>query len=257
MSVQSLLNSFRGVSSTPAAAPAPTAPAAAPNPNPNPMAGGNPNPVGTHTDTSTAANGTVPAGSSETPFAGMEKLWENASPADGKTTPKQKGVFGDVNPEAFAEAARSIDFTQIVTPEIKSRMAAGGEDGIKASMEAMNLMNQANYANSAQVSTKLIEKALETFTKQLQSNLPGLIKKHNTSNSLRNDNPVFANPAAAPVLDMLQRGLHNQFPKASEQEITTMAKKFITDLASPFAPKPEEEVNTDASGGDWEDYFKQ
>lgn len=255
MSLSSLLNSFRGVSEqpTPAATPQQSTNPAVPVQN---IPGANPTPQQTQQSAATAGNGVVPAGSEQTPFAGFEKLWENESPANGTPIPAKKGVFGEINPEAFAEAAKGIDFSQIVTPEIKSRMAAGGEDAVKASMEAMNSMLQANYANSAQVSTKLIEKGIENFQKDFMKNLPSIIKKHNTSNSLRQENPIFANPAAAPVLEMIQSRLQQKFPKASEAELAQMAKKYITDLASPMTTKTSEDENSSTAKGDnWESYF--
>lgn len=185
----------------------------------------------------TAASGALPSGAADpakSPLDAFEKLWETVKPeGDGNN-----GYF-NVNMEALNKAAAGQDFTAALTPEKMAAIAAGGEPAIKAMMEAMNTVAQATYANSALVTTKIVERALNDAESRYAATLPSLMKKHNLSDSLRTENPAFSHPAAQPVIKALEAQLTVKYPDATAAELRDQALQYLTALGALFNPAAE------------------
>lgn len=192
----------------------------------------------------TAPNGTNPGNadvnpastSTSTPFDQFADLWKNA-PVD-PNAPAPAGVFGNVDPKRFMEAAGKIDFAKVVTPEQLQAISAGGDGAMSSFAAALNSVAQSTYAQSAFASTKIVEQALARAKDSFYADLPQHIKKQTVSESLRAENPVFSNPAVQPIISALEAQLTVKFPQASAGEITTMAKTYVEALGTSFAPKP-------------------
>lgn len=189
----------------------------------------------------TAPNGTVPATGDQitpspaTPLDQFGDLWKTPEASgDGKPS----GIFGEVDPKKFMEAAGKIDFTKVVTPEQLQSISAGGEDAMKSFAAALNAVAQTTYAQSAYASTKIVEQAMARAKDSFLSELPQHIKQQTVKENLRNENPVFSNPAVQPIISALEAQLTVKFPNASAGEITTMAKTYVEALGTSFSPKP-------------------
>lgn len=233
--IMSMFSNLIGGNQTPAApqgtqAPAPT-PGNIPPTTPNTGVSG----------TGTAPNGVLPTtGNQETatPLDQFSNLWET-TPTD-PNAPKPSGVFGDVDPRKFMEAAGKIDFAKVVTPEQLQAIDAGGPDAVKAFAAALNSVAQSTYAQSAFASTKIVEQAMARAKENFLAELPQHIKQQTVKENLRSENPVFSNPAVQPIISALESQLTVKFPKASATEITAMAKQYVEALGTSFAPKPTE-----------------
>jgi len=236
-------NVFGGGSTGGNAQPNPTAPAAAPNPG-NP--GGPGNLPATAAPTGATPNGAAPNGQippvdpnaladPATAFAQFDKLWETA-PTDPNAPPS--GIFGNVDPKKFMEAAGKIDFGKVITPEQLQSISAGGEGAMAAFAAAMNSVAQGVYAQSAFATTKIVEQALNKSRESFLSELPTHIKKQTVTDSLRAENPIFSNPAVQPIISALEAQMTVKYPNATAPEITQMAKQYVEALGSSFAPKP-------------------
>lgn len=205
-----------------------------------------------------AANGVIPPGTatSATPSAPLDQfadLWKNDPSAAAAAS---NGVFGDLDPRKFSEAAAKLNFASTVTPEQLQAISAGGEGAVTAFSQAMNAVAQATYAQSAFASTKLIEQALGKAKEGFMSELPLHIKKLQVSDNLRTENPIFANPAVQPVISALESQLTVKFPNASASEITAMAKQYVealgTSFAAPATPAP---AKAESKETDWSSFF--
>ena len=189
----------------------------------------------------TAPNGVVPQSANTSgdkpaaPFADFADLWKNDPTTESKS---DQGLFSNVDPAKLMEAAKKIDFSKSVTPEIMQRVAAGGEDGMRAMLEAMNASAQSVYAQSAFATTKIVEQALSKAQESYDAKIPSMIKKHQVSDNLRQENPIFSNPAVQPIISALEAQMTVKFPNASATEITNMAKQYVEQLGTSFAPKP-------------------
>lgn len=229
-----------------------------PQQNQQPQPGNIPqnSPTNSPADGNTAANGLVPPGADksapQSPLDQFNDLWKN-EPSTGETA--APGVFGDVNPQKFMDAASKVDFSKAITPEQLQAISAGGEGAMHAFASALNTVSQHVYAQSAFASTKIVEQAMARAKEGFLSELPQHIKKQTVSDSLRAENPVFSNPAVQPIISALEAQLTVKFPNASAPEITQMAKQYVEALGTSFAPKPQETPQKGRAETDWNSFL--
>lgn len=210
----------------------------------------------------TAPNGVTPGNEnanpapSATPLDSFKDIWKN-EPVDPNAPPAQQGVFGNVDPKKFMEAAGKIDFAKVVTPEQLQQITAGGDGAMAAFASALNSVAQTTYAQSAFASTKIVEQALNRAKGDWMAELPAHIKQQTVKENLRADNPVFSNPAVQPIISALEAQLTVKYPSASAGEITTMAKQYVEALGTSFAPKatPEKGKPGTREETDWSSFL--
>lgn len=209
-----------------------------------------------------APNGTLPGNQdgnpapAATPFDQFADLWKNPE-QNGDQPPA--GVFGNIDPKKFMEAAGKIDFSKVVTPEQLQAISTGGEGAMGAFAAALNAVAQSTYAQSAFAATKITEQALAKAKDSFLADLPQHIKKQTVSESLKAENPVFSNPAVQPIISALEAQLTVKYPQASAGEITQMAKQYVEALGTSFAPKPAAPAtanNGAKEDTDWSSFFQ-
>lgn len=231
---------------------------------------GNPNdpnvnkPGETHESPGTAPNGVVPPQKEEpkkeeptSPMAEFEKLWDN-DPEDPNNAPQKSALDFEVDPKLMMEAAGKVDFSSALPPEILQKIAAGGEDGVKASIMAMNIIAQKTYGQSAMATAAIVKEAVKAARNEFRDEIPALLKAQNLNSALRDDNPLFSNPAVEPIMSGLKDQLLVKYPNATPAQLTQMAKKYVTKFAESFSEKPKPATKGKLSGGqedDWEDFL--
>lgn len=200
-------------------------------------------------------NPTTPATAAEP--EGLDKYKDMWNITEDQMPKVPESAFAGVTPEAVQTIAKKTDFSKVVTPEMMQAISAGGEGAVAATLQAMNAMAQDTYAQSAQASMKLIETALEKQREQFQAALPGMIKQQNVSNNLRSSNPIFTHPAAAPMLETLQKQLQLKNPTADAATIQKQAEEFLVSFATTANPqKPSKEETKRASQEpDWDSFM--
>lgn len=209
----------------------------------------------------TAANGAVPADGTNAagntapaePLSTFTKLWETPAPVEGAQQPLS-GL--KVDSTKLMEAARRMDFSSTITPEMKAAIAAGGEGAVAAMVAAMQTVGQDAFGQAALVSTQLIDRAVESHNKNLELRLPDLIKKHAVSESLAKEIPALSSPAAAPLIESLKSQLQVKHPTATAAEITELAKQYVSEFAKAVTPAPVVSASETAAskGGDFTDW---
>jgi hypothetical protein len=188
-----------------------------------------------------AAQPTVPAVATstapESPLDQFKSLWEpNATPQVDGTLPAN--MFAGADPAKMLEAARKVDFSKSIPPDVLAKITAGGPDAAAAFAAALNDVSQRAYAQSSFASTKIVEAALAKFQEGLDSRLPGQIKRHAVSDSIRESNPALMHPAAAPIMEAMQSQLAVKYPNATVSEIKDMATQYLTAFNTAASPKP-------------------
>lgn len=203
----------------------------------------------------TSPNGVVPVTENkpETPLDQFSDLFKNDPNAK---QPGSEPIF-NIDPAKIKEAAGKVDFAQVISPEVLTAISAGGEAATAAFAQAMNVVSQAVYAQSALASSKLIEQAMAKARENFVAELPSLIKGQSLNESLRNENPAYSHPAAQPVVDMIQQQLRQRYPTATVAELNSMAQKYMANLGQAFSQKHSDvaskSVNTDT---DWEAFLR-
>lgn len=201
----------------------------------------------------------VPSGQTQDTPQGLDKftdMW-NIKPED---LPKpHESPFANVTPEAIQQVAGKTDFSKVITEDMMAKISAGGQEGVAATITALNAVAQQTYAQSAGASMKLIETALAKQREQMMSDLPNIIKQQNVTNNLRTQNPIFSHPAAAPMLDMFAKQLQLKNPTADTATIQAQAQEFLLSFAEAANPQKANTANgTDPKTGnktDWSDFF--
>lgn len=213
------------------------------------------NPITSPDSATAAANGIVPPGTdteAPNPNAGLDNfvdLWKNA-PVDPNAPVDDGTVFGKVNGDDLRKAASNMDFTKSVPAELQARIAAGGEDGVKASMEAMAHVSRETYAQASFATTKLIEQAIAKNNAKLESKLPSALRNHNTE-SLIKENAVLSHPAAAPMVAGLVDQFQVKYPNASPAEIKQHAEAYFTQFAQSLLTSQQAATNPTEADTDW------
>lgn len=189
----------------------------------------------------------------KSPFAEFEKLWDTPKPVDGQI--QDEPIRFNIDASKVQQSAKQIDFTKTVTPALLERINAGGEGAMQAMMQAMNEMGQTIFAQSMMAGTRVLENGLETSHQRLSRTLPETIRKQNVSTTLRESNPLFSNPATAPMLKMLESQLTSQFPTATPQQIAEHARNYLVSFAGEAAKlNPETQAQASFQAGreiDW------
>lgn len=243
MSVMSMFNNLFNGSQPAAQAPVQPQPGNLPAEAPNMQA--------------TAANPTAPVSQNPTQEIkkeGLDQFTDLWKPSESPTGAENNQLF-NVDPAKLMEAAGKLDFSKAVNPEQLQAIAQGGEGAMQAFAQAMNKVAQTVYAQNAMATTKIVEQAIARTKDGFLGELPQHIKRQQVNDSLRNENPAFSHPAAAPILGALQQQLSVKFPNATATELTSMAKSYLENFAS--AASPVQKTQTEAAPGevDWSKFL--
>jgi len=181
------------------------------------------------------------------PLDNYNKLWENDPNAK-----KSEPFTINSDPAQLLEAAKTVDFTKTLTPELHARIKAGGEDAQLAMVEAMNAVSQLTYAQSAHAAAKIAEQAMQKQQAAFEASLPDIIKRHSVSDNLRTTNPLMSNPAMAPMVDALQAQFTRKYPQATATEIQAHVNDFLNGAADMItAQRPQPKTSKGREDQDW------
>jgi len=213
----------------------------------------------------TPGNAAAPAATT----AALETPGETKSPLDNfadlwKTDPKDAAQpvpdqLFNIDPAKLQEAVAQTNFSQVITPELRQKIAAGGEEAVSALMDSMNKITQASFAHSTIATTKIVEQALDKMQAKYDARMQQLIKQNSISDSLRAENPLFSNPAVDPLLKALELQLTQKFPNATAADITQKAKDYLVGFAgaiSPASSSTSQETTSAPGEYDWGNFLK-
>lgn len=231
-------------------------------PSPNPTPGNIPDGKGTNnippqgTENNNNNNTDGNNNNEQTPLDPFKDLWKND---DKSTTENNFGILGEINPQKIAEVAGKVNFAKAVKADDVKAIQAGGDGAVEALGRALNSVSQTVYAQSAVAASKLIEAATEKLEAKLNESLPSRIKQQSFSNNLREQNPAYSHPAAAPLVAMIEQQMSSKYPNATPAELTTLAQDYFTKTFSAISgadkKKAEEEAKAKAGEFDWEADF--
>lgn len=204
----------------------PVVPGAPQTPAAQQQAAANGNPMVPNAGNSPVSTDLVTGVEAVSPLQDFADLWQAPDPA---STPKSVPLF-NLDAKKLQEAAGKINFSQVLTKEDMTAIAAGGEGAVTAFQNSMNRVAQATFAQSAATTTKLIEQALTRNTSDLESRIPSLIKKQSVSEANKLENPLFSNPATAPIMSALEQQFQTKYPNATAAEITAHTKNYLEEF---------------------------
>jgi len=159
------------------------------------------------------------------------KTWETL-PAPKVDPNAPKPFLDNISEEAVLKAAKTVAFTNAVTPEIREKISKGGAEAQEAFMEALNMVAQDVYGKTALAGTQITKKALEEMKSDFLKELPKLIREQTVKGSASKLNPVFKDPALAPVVAALEQTFTAKYPNADADEIAGMVQTYMDDMTS-------------------------
>lgn len=199
------------------------------------------------------------ADANKDPLDQFKELWN--APKEGEPVAQKfdpSNLF-QIDPAKIQAEVGKINFTQVVTPEIAGRIAGGGEEAVKATLEAMNATSQMTFMQAMLASSKMIEGALTKANDSLDSRIEQRAKQLQVSNTLREANPALSHPAVAPLVTAMETQFAQKFPNATQAELTKMAQEYVAKAGAAFGGKPdatESNAGNHQSGEvDWEKYL--
>lgn len=240
--------------------PKPAEPAAAPATNNQPAGTGNINAatpsVNPVQSGGTAPNGVVPdnVNTQESPLDTFKDLWQ--------TDPNAKPPIGDYKPDPIDQTKlqdimSKVDFSSAVTPENLAAIQQGGEAGAAALINSLNSVAQQTLMQSIMVANKMTATEVQKAVNATKAQIPNLIKDQTTSNNLAEANPLFNNPAVAPMIDMVKSQLTVKYPDASATEITQKAQDYVKAFAESMNPiSPPNSQQESNEGTDWNKFLE-
>jgi hypothetical protein len=167
----------------------------------------------------------------KSPLADFEGFWTIDPKKDGAEPASLADFKFSVDQAKIQQAARGMDFTKVINADVMAAIGKGGPEAQAAMLSAMNTMSQEVMKNAILVSAGIVEGGIKSSGANTERMLPGLVKKTNISNALREDNPLFTSPATAPMLSMLEDQLSRKYPNATAAEITSHARKYLSGFA--------------------------
>lgn len=180
------------------------------------------------------ANGVIPPDASNqqattdasttSPLDQFTDLWQNAG---NSNTEPEAGVLGTIDPKQIMAAAGKVNFAKVISQEDIAAIQTGGEGAVKAFGNAMNLVSQAVYAQSALASSKLIEQATSKMEERILGKLPDQVRRNLLDNSMVEDNAAYSHPAAAPLVQLVQNQLATKHPNATPSQLKKMAQDYF------------------------------
>jgi len=213
----------------------------------------------------TAANGVVPPATGTTnppnpaevkiepaPLDTYKDLWQ--APIVDPNKPDPNAPIFNFDPAKIQESASKMDFSKMMKPETLAKITAGGDGATEAFLQTMNDFGRGMTVQSLQLTTGIVEKALEKQKEQFQAQLPEMFKTFQTRNSLSEANPAFNNPALKPIVESLQAQMQLKHPNASSKEINGLVNGYMEQLGTVFSPKKEETGSNGSGKGqetDW------
>lgn len=244
--------------STPAAPAQPAAvatPVAAPTPAPTPATvdpGGIP---ATVDPTATPAAGINPANPADvqvpnSPMAEFANLWDTPTIDPNATTPEKPPVL---TAEAVQKVVANANFAGSITPELMTTIAAGGEEAKTAMMAIVNSATQQAVTQAIMAGSKLNEQAIAAAITEAKAGVPELLRAQQAAAHLKDLNPLFANPAMAPVADAVRSQLLQKFPSDTPAQTSEKVNSFMTSMAEQFTPK--EVISSSTQDVDWEAFM--
>lgn len=203
-------------------------------------------------------NGTTHEGVTKDPSP-MEAFAEFFKIDPTKVPKVPEATFANLDPAKIAEAAKTNDFTKLVTPEMQAALLKGGPEAVNVMVQMTQAMSQKSFGDSAVAATKLIERSEKAQEEKMRTIVSDMIKSHTRNETLSSANPLFTNPAVKPVMDLLSVQVAAKYPELSSAEQAKMVQDYTLQFAQAANPGKKDEPGKDAKGNktDWSDFFEE
>lgn len=207
----------------------------------------------TNIDPSVAALATAGA-SSQSPLDKFAEIWQ--TPANGGNVAPNFAsdaiAFDQNQMQAIRQKVSSINFMASAKPETVQAALTGN---VEAFSSVINSAVQQALLQSMQLSGAMVNQGLRTRAQELMDHFPEVVRQQLASQQLRQDNPLFSNPATKPILESLEAALVRNQPNLTPQQVSQVAQTYLQDFAKTLMPQ----ATTQQKPSDqpsWDTFFK-
>lgn len=134
-----------------------------------------------------------------------------------------------VEPTKIMEVARTIDFTKGIAPELLDKAVKGDAESL---VTLINSAAQNAYAQGAMATTSIVKNAFTIQDQNFkQTVMPSVLRRHSINSEVQKVS-IADNPAAAPMLQILEQQFATKYPTASPTEIREHAEQYLSGFAA-------------------------
>lgn len=165
----------------------------------------------------------------KSPSEQLAALWKIEPPKDSATALSAPTLNFD--PAKVQQLSQGMDFTKgTMTQDDLAKVIAGGPEAVGVMMQAINKASQNVFAQATLANARVVQGSLDASVANLQSALPNLVRTQNMQEAIVSSNPVFTDPAVAPLLQTLKQQLIQAYPNATSSEIQAHANAAVINL---------------------------
>lgn len=206
----------------------------------------------------------VASGNAAPTLENFADLWKLPEP-DPKAPSNSLVPNFNLDAAGMLAAARKVDFAQHIPAETITKALSGDAQSFK---DAMNTVAQLAFANATLANGEMVKNSFTNAEGILNNRvLPTALRQREVAATITADNPIFSDPAAAPMLAGLKTQFETKYPQASPGEIAQMAGDYLDGLATRIAASrggkivplvdPRSGRSSVAQETDWDAYFQQ
>lgn len=198
---------------------------------------------------------------SGSPLDNYLAIWQNANNGQGgnKQTPSFEAdvvPLGAEQLQALQQKMSTVNFLGGVNQETITA-ALGGDANAFSSV--INSAVQQALLQSVRLNGAMINGGFRSRTAAIMDAVPQHVQQALTISQIRQDNPIFNNPAARGILGALESNLAANHPDMTPQQASQVAQRFLQDFASELGGKQSEVQSGNVQSGgsiDWSSAFK-
>lgn len=167
----------------------------------------------------------------KSPLDNYKDLWQ---PIDPAKSPPSPSLVPDLtlDPTKLMEAAKRVDFTQGLDPELVKK-ALGGDSA--SLLQVLNAAGATGLAQAANIASTITTQALTRQEATLRDHfVPDILRRERVNNAMNGEQmgKLMADPAAAPLLRVLTEQLSKANPNSPADAIRDKAMEYLTGFAT-------------------------
>ena len=155
--------------------------------------------------------------------------------------------------QAIRQKVGAMNFLAGAKPETIQAALTGN---VEAFGSVINGAVQQALLQSMQLSGAMVNQGLRGRSQELMSHFPEIVRQQLASQQLRQDNPLFSNPATKPVLEALESALVRNQPGLTPQQVSQVAQSYLQEFAKNLIPQSPVQQSQQAAGTEWDNFFK-
>jgi len=164
------------------------------------------------------------------PMEAFKDIWQNGD-SDTDVDDADFSSLFNIDPEKIQETVSNFDFTQSLDPAALDAISAGGEEAQKAFAASLNTVAKDVFSKAMLANGMLVKQALEKAQDKIDTRTSRNYQRLKASEELTSSNPLFKDPAVAPMIGAIQAQLHRKYPDASSSEIKQQAERYLLQFA--------------------------